>query len=95
MRPVLGVGVPMWGDVGGGFDVWLPLYMVSTLLLIRFVARIRLSVTSSIAAFAGGTLWAWWAGSAGAIPAAALAVLLAVVLGEVVRRHPRPERPPR
>jgi hypothetical protein len=90
MTAILAVGVPREA-VAGGFDFWLPLYMVLTLVLVRVVAGLRISVVSAVAAFVGGTIWAWWADASGTIPAAALALLLAFVAGEVVRRRPRPE----
>jgi hypothetical protein len=39
-----------------------------------------------IVAFVGGTLWAWSANGLGVVPAAALAVLLAIVAGGIRRR---------
>ena len=94
MEAVLGVGGPR-RPVGGGFDFWLPTYMVLTFLLARSVVGLRHLTTAGIAAFVGGTLWAWSANGLGVIPAAALAVLVAIVVGGIRRRGGWQRIPPR
>lgn len=79
----------------GGFDFWLPTYMVLTFLLARSVVGMRLSPAIGIFAFAGGTVWAWSANGLGVVPAAALAVLLAIVAGGIRRRRGWQRIPPR
>lgn len=79
----------------GGFDFWLPTYMVLTFLLVRSVVGIRLFALAGIVAFAGGTLWAWSADGLGILPAAALAILLAIVAGGIRRRGGWQRMPPR
>jgi hypothetical protein len=78
----------------GGFDFWLPAYMLLTFLLVRRVVGMRLSPTTGVVAFAGGTFWAWSAHGLGILPAAALAVLLAIVAGGIRRRRGWERIPP-
>lgn len=94
MEALLGVGGPRLA-AQGGFDFWLPTYMVLTLLLAHLVVGIRLSPVMGIVAFAGGTLWAWSANGLGIVPAAALSVLLAIVAGGIRRRGGWQRIPPR
>ena len=82
---ILGVGVPRQ-VTHGGFDFWLPTYVVLSLVLLMSLGRLRLGVASLVAAFVAGTAWAWVAGTTGVLPAAAGAVLLAIALGAGVRR---------
>jgi hypothetical protein len=93
MGAIVGVGVPP-GRLTGGWDLWLPIYMLLALLLIRFVAGLRIGVPTAIAAFVAGTLWAWTADVFGVAPAGGTAILLAVVAGKLARRH-RPHAGPR
>ena len=79
----------------GGFDFWLPAYMVLTFLLARSVVGVRLFAVVGIVAFAGGTLWAWSADELGIVPAAALAILLAIMAGGIRRRRGWQRIPPR
>lgn len=88
---MLGVGVPRVELLGGDFDLWLPLYMLLSFLLIRTAARVRLTIATSVVAFVGGTLWAWSAGVFGVIPAGATAVLVAIAAGGIVQRVLRPQ----
>jgi hypothetical protein len=94
MDTLLGVGGPR-APAGGGFDFWLPTYMVLTFVLVRSVVGIRLLLVVGVLAFAGGTLWAWSANGLGVVPAAALAVLLAIVAGGIRRRGGWQRIPPR
>jgi hypothetical protein len=79
----------------GGFDFWLPAYMLLTFLLALAVVGMRFSPMTGVLAFAGGTLWAWSANGLGIVPAAALAVLLAIVAGGIRRRRGWQRIPPR
>lgn len=93
METVLGVGGLRFA-AGGDFDFWLPLYMLLSFLLIRSAARKRLTVPTAIASFVAGTLWAWWAGAFGVIPAGATAVLVALAAGTIAQRVARPQAGP-
>ncbi len=70
----------------GGFDFWLPTYMLLTFLLSCSVVGVQRLLVMGIVAFVGGTFWAWSANGLGVVPAAALAVLLAIVAGGIRRR---------
>jgi hypothetical protein len=94
MDTLIGVGGPR-SPVSGGFDFWLPTYMVLTFLLARSVIGLRHLTMVGIIAFVGGTLWAWSANGLGVVPAAALAVLLAIVAGGIRRRGGWQRIPPR
>ena len=85
----LAVGVPTWGDVGGGFDVWLPLYVLLSLLLVTIAKGRGLTFRTSLIALVAGMFWSWSVNVLGVIPAAAFAVLASVIAGAVVRRHRR------
>jgi hypothetical protein len=89
MDAILGVGVPRHGG-GGGWDLWLPAYMLLSLALLRVAGHLRLTAWTAAAAFAGGTLWAWAADAFGVVPAAGVAVLLAFAIGGTSRRLARP-----
>jgi hypothetical protein len=94
MDAVLGVG-GLRVRPEGGFDFWLPAYMVLTFVLARSIVGMRLSPMIGVVAFAGGTLWAWSANAFGIPPAAALALLLAIG-ARGIRRHRGWQRiPPR
>lgn len=94
MEGLLGVG-GMYVPAGEGFDFWLPTYMVLTFLLCCSVVGMRLSPLTGVIAFVGGTLWAWSAHALGIPPAAALAVLLAILAGGIRRRRGWQRIPPR
>ena len=79
----------MWPEPTGGFQVWLPVFVVLGFVVIRVIAGLRIGVATSIAALVGGTLWAWWIDTAGVIPASAGIVLVAFVAGSVIRRRAR------
>jgi hypothetical protein len=89
---VVAFGVPMWGDVGGGWDVWLPLYVALAFVLVLAVNRWRLSLRGSLLAIACGLTWAWSVNRLGVIPAAAAAVLITVIVGAIARSRGRPSR---
>lgn len=90
MDAIVGVGVPRHASAAGGWDLWLPFYMVLTIVLLRVVGRLRVTIWTSAAAFVAGTLWAWSADVFGVVQAGGTAFLFAVALGEVTRRLPRP-----
>lgn len=89
---IVAVGVPMWGDVGGGFDVWLPLYVALSFAIVMAVTGWRVNVRRALLAVAGGMAWAWSVNRLGVIPAAALVVLVTVLAGAIVRHRGRPTR---
>jgi hypothetical protein len=80
------VGVPIWGDVGGGFDLWPPLYVALSLVAILSIAGRRVTARKLLMAVAAGTLWSWATDVVGVIPAAAWAVLLTAICGAAYRR---------
>ena len=86
MIGILSVGVGRWTDISGGYDPWIPLLILIAFVLVRVVARLGITWRTSIAAVAGGTLWAWSTDWFGIIPASAVAVLVAFVGGEIVLR---------
>jgi hypothetical protein len=93
MDAILGVGVPRDG-VAGGWDFWLPFYILLTLLLVRVVVGFRITVWTSIAAFVAGSLWAWSVDVFGVIQAGGTAVLIAIAAGAIARRVPRASADP-
>ncbi|HET7236120.1 MAG TPA: hypothetical protein VFK59_06775 [Actinomycetota bacterium] len=88
----IAVGVPMWGDVGGGFDVWLPVYVVLSFALVMAVVGWGLTTRRALVALAGGMTWSWAVNVLGVIPAASLALVIAVLAGAIVRRRGRATR---
>jgi hypothetical protein len=94
MEALLGVGGPR-SPSSGGFDFWLPTYMILTFLFTRSIVGIRHVPVAGVVGFAGGTLWAWSANGLGVVPAAALAILLAIVAGGIRRRGGWQRVPPR
>lgn len=84
---MLAVGVPLWGDVGGGWDVWLPLYLALSFVVVLAVNGWRINGRRALLAAACGLTWAWSVNRLGVIPAAASAVLIASVAGRLVRRR--------
>lgn len=65
------------------WDFWLPAYILLSFVLMVGFARMRLTWRLGVAGFLVGTLWAWVDNAVGVIPAAALAVLIAVVAGAI------------
>jgi hypothetical protein len=93
MEALLGVG-GLRVRPEGGFDFWLPAYMLLTFLLALTVVGMRLSPVSGVVAFLGGTLWAWSANGLGSLPAAALAVLFSILAAWIRRRRGWQRVPP-
>lgn len=85
MGSILAVGVPAETPTGG-FDVWIPAYVVLSLALVRFVAGLRIRTVTALAALAFAMVWTWAVNVVGVIPAAAFAMLAAFTAGELVRR---------
>ena len=86
---MVAVGVPTWGDVGGGWDVWLPLYIALAFLLVLGLSGWRINLRRALFAVACGMTWAWSVNRVGVLPAAALAAVVAVVAGAMLRRRGR------
>ena len=83
---MLGVGVGMWPDPSGGYDLWLPVLVLVSFVLIRVVGGLRFGVRTAVAALVLGTLWSWSTEAIGVLPATAWAVLVAFFAGGIVRR---------
>lgn len=83
---LLGFGVDRWPDASGGFDAWLPVFVLLSFVLLRGVARLRFTWRTSVAALVGGTLWSWAKDAIGVIETSALAVLVAFAAGVAIRR---------
>jgi membrane protein implicated in regulation of membrane protease activity len=81
-----------WVDVGGGFDVWLPLYVFLAFVLLFSATGWYLTIRRACLAIALGMLWSWSVNRLSVIPAAAVAVLIAAVANMIVRRRGRPTR---
>jgi hypothetical protein len=81
-----------WVDVGGGFDVWLPLYIFLSFVLVHSATGWYITLRKTGVALALGMLWSWSVGVISVIPAAAAAVLIACIAGMFVRRRARPTR---
>jgi hypothetical protein len=90
---ILGVGVGTWPEPAGGYDLWLPLFVVLAVPVIRYVGGLRITWRTALAALVGGTLWSWSKDALGVLPATAGVVLVAFAAGELVRqRHRRARR---
>jgi hypothetical protein len=63
------------------WDFWLPAYVLLSFVIMVGFVRIRLTWKIGVASFLAGTLWAWIDNAVGVVPAAALAVLIAVLAG--------------
>jgi hypothetical protein len=84
MPTIVAVGGP--GPVlAPSWDFWLPAYMLLSFLIILFVGR-RITLWTGVASLAAGTAWAWVDNALGVVPAAALALLVAVCAGAFARR---------
>jgi hypothetical protein len=79
-------------NVGGGFDVWLPLYMFLSFVLVHMATGWYVTLRKTLVAVALGMFWSWSVGVISVIPAAAAAVLIACIAGMIVRRRTRPTR---
>jgi len=77
------------GDVGGGFDVWLPLYVAFAFVLVLVATGPRLSVRKLLAILVFGMVWSWSVNHVGVIVAGGLAIVFAVVLNSVSRSRRR------
>lgn len=85
MLTILAVGGP-GPELAPNWDFWLPAYVLLSLLLIVLFVSPRLTVWTGIACLAGGTLWDWLSHAIGVVPAVAIVVLVAVIVGAVFRR---------
>ncbi|MGH2634691.1 MAG: hypothetical protein ACRDHU_00845 [Actinomycetota bacterium] len=85
MDTILAVGGPA-PQIPPNWDFWLPAYMVLSFLLIVTLVRGRVTPWTGAVCLAAGTLWAWADNAMGVVPAGALAVLVAVLIGAVRRR---------
>lgn len=82
---VVGVGGP--GPVlPPNWDFWLPAYVLTSFALIVLFVRRRITPATGVACLVAGTLWAWADNAVGVAPAAALAVLVAMLAGAFARR---------
>ena len=87
MNALIGTGVPMWPDVTGSSFDWLPLILVlAALVLAPLVFGIRLSMTSLICLFIGGTMVGWLGDSIGAVPAIAVGLIALAIASAWLRR---------
>ena len=84
--PILGVGVGRWPDPTGAYDLWLPVLVLISFVLMRVVGGLRFGVRTAVAAVVLGTLWSWSTEAVGVIPASAWVVLVAFFAGAIVRR---------
>jgi hypothetical protein len=82
----LAAGVPAWGTVRGGFDLWPALYVVVSLAVVLNVTGRPITVPKALAALVGGTLWSWATDAIGVIPATAWAVLVTAICASAHRR---------
>jgi hypothetical protein len=83
---LVAAGVPTWGTVRGGFDLWPLLYVVVSLTIVLSVTGRPITVPKVLVAVVAGTLWSWATDAIGVIPATAWAVLLAAIGGGAYRR---------
>jgi hypothetical protein len=87
MNAAIGTGVPMWPDVTGSSFDWLPLILVlAGLVLAPLVFGIRLSMTSLICLFIGGTLVGWLGDRIGVVPSIAVGVIGLAIASAWLRR---------
>jgi hypothetical protein len=85
MDAFLAVGGP-GPQLATNWDFWLPAYVVLSFLLLVVFVRSRITPWTAAVCLATATLWAWADNAMGVVPAAALAVVLAIVAGAVRRR---------
>lgn len=88
---MIGVG-GTFVNVGGGFDVWLPLYMFLSFVLVHMATGWYVTLRKTGVAVALGMFWSWSVNVISVIPAAAAAVLIACIAGMIVHRRARPAR---
>lgn len=91
MVEIIGVG-GTFVNVGGGFDVWLPLYMFLSFVLVHMATGWYVTLRKTGVAVALGMFWSWSVNVISVIPAAAAAVLIACIAGMIVHRRARPAR---
>ena len=65
-------------------DVWAPVLILVSLVLVRLVARLGLTWRTVAAASAGGVLWAWSLDPFGAVTTSSVALLVAFGAGAAV-----------
>ncbi len=87
MEALLAVGGP-GPQITPSWDFWLPGYMLLSFLLLVVLVRSRVTPWTAAVCLATGTLWSWTDNAMGVVPAAALAVFVAVLAGAVRRRMP-------
>jgi hypothetical protein len=68
------------------WDFALPLYILLSLVLIRVVVRATVTPWTLLACLVAGVTWDWAGHAWGVVPAAALAILLALTARAVLRR---------
>ena len=88
---MIGVG-GTFVNVGGGFDVWLPLYLFLSFVLVHMATGWYVTLRKTGVALALGMFWSWSVNVISVIPAAAAAVLIACIAGMIVHRRARPAR---
>ena len=89
MLEMLAVGVPVPGDLDGGWDLWLPLCLALAFVLVIAVNGWRLNLRRILFAVASGMAWAWSVNRLGVIPAAAGGVMVVVLASAIIRRRGR------
>jgi hypothetical protein len=82
---VLSVGGP-GPRLPTAWDFALPAYIACSLVLLRFVVRIRVTPWTLLGSVAAGIVWDWSSHAWGVVPTGALAVLLALMAGAILRR---------
>ena len=76
MDATVATGVPVWTDVSHSSFDWLPLLLVlAALVLAPLVFGIRLTMTSLICLFIGGTMVGWLGDVIGVVPAIAVGLI--------------------
>ncbi len=73
-------------EIATNWDFWLPAYILLSFVLIVLFVRVRVTPWTAIACFVAGTSWAWLDDAIGVLPAGAVAVLVAMISGGVLRR---------
>jgi hypothetical protein len=92
MDAILAVGGP-GPQIPPNWDFWLPAYVLLSFLLIAVFVRGRITPWTGVVCLVTGTLWAWADNAMGVVPAGALAVFVAVLVGALRRRITASGRP--